>query len=242
MAAKAYARANELTGRQEPDLLVGEGEALGLATDRDLRGKPRELFDAALALDANNGKALWYAGMSAAQSGENEVARQHWTALSKQDLPQELRTVLDERLAALGVEAGPPSSGGPQAVSAGTAAPAPGAVELRVKVAVAPELQSRVPPDATLFVFAKVQQGPPMPLAVFRGSAGGLPMEVTLNDSMAMTPAAKISQFDHWVVTARVSRAGQAQAVSGDLQGSLTVARGELGTSALVLTIGEVVP
>ena len=41
VAAKAYARANELTGRQEPDLLVGEGEALGLATDRDLRGKPR---------------------------------------------------------------------------------------------------------------------------------------------------------------------------------------------------------
>jgi cytochrome c-type biogenesis protein CcmH len=59
---------------------------------------------------------------------------------------------------------------------------------------------------------------------------------------MAMSPAAKLSQFDRWTVTARVTRSGQPQAASGDLQGSLTVARGELGESALALVIGEVVP
>ncbi len=105
-----------------------------------------------------------------------------------------------------------------------------------------PNLKDLVPPDATLFVFAKAKSGPPMPLAVYRGKASELPREVRLDDSMAMSPAAKLSQFDEWTVTARVSRAGQPQAVSGDLQGSLTAARADLGKSALVLTIDQVVP
>ena len=81
-----------------------------------------------------------------------------------------------------------------------------------------------------------------MPLAVYRGRASALPTEVRLDDSMAMTPAMKLSMFDRWTVTARVSRAGQAQAVSGDLQGSLTVGRADLGDSALALVLDQVVP
>jgi cytochrome c-type biogenesis protein CcmH len=230
-AAQAYGRANALTGQSEPELLVGEGEALALAQDRDLRGKPRELFDAALAIAPEDGRALWYAGLAAAQAGEREVARTHWLALSQQELPPELRTVLDERLREIGAE--PPA--------APAIASSPGPV-LKLAVSVAPALREKVPADATLYVFAKAASGPPMPLAVYRGSAKELPREVRLDDSMAMSPAAKLSQFDRWTVTARVTRSGQPQAVSGDLQGSLTVARGEVGTSALALVIGEVVP
>ena len=175
--------------------------------------------------------------MAAAQSGDAATAKARWVELSKQDLPPDLRAVLDERLGELGAA--------PQALAdaapASTEASSPGPV-LVVSVDVAPGLKERVPADATLFVFAKAQEGPPMPLAVFRGRAGELPREIRLDDSMAMSPAAKLSQFDRWIVTARISRAGQAKAVSGDLQGSLTAARADLGKSALVLTIDEVVP
>jgi len=247
-AAAAYARANELTEHREPDLLVNEGESLALSLDRDLRGRPQQLFEAALAIAPTNGKALWYAGMAAAQDGDSATAKAHWVELSKQDLPAELRTVLDERLVELGAApttatAGPavPSTlSSPDVAEASSATTSADA--LLVRVSVAPELQSRIPPDATLFVFAKAQQGPPMPLAVSRGSVGQLPREISLDDSMAMTPAARLTQFDSWIVTARISRAGQALAVSGDLQGSLTAARGDLGKSALVLTIDTVVP
>lgn len=235
-AAKAYAKANALTENREPELLVGEGEALGLASGRDLRGRPKELFDAALALDPDNGKALWYAGMAAAQGGDADAAKAHWLELSKQDLPPELRAVLAERLAQLGVASRASVQAAPAAASAD-----PGEA-LVVSVSIAAELRDRVSPDSTLFVFAKAQEGPPMPLAVFRGNASELPREIRLDDSMAMSPAAKLSQFDRWVVTARVSRAGQAKAVTGDLQGSLTAARADLGKSALALTIDEVVP
>lgn len=233
-ASQAYGRANALTEQREPELLVGEGEALALANDRDLRGRPRELFDAALAIAPDDGKALWYAGLAAAQAGDRDVARTHWQALSRRELPPDLRAVLDERLREVGGEGATVPA---PAVAAGGSAPV-----LRLAVSVSPALLKQVPSDATLYVFAKAAAGPPMPLAVYRGSARELPREVKLDDSMAMSPAAKLSQFDRWTVTARVTRSGQPQAASGDLQGSLTVARGELGTSALALVIGEVVP
>ena len=81
-----------------------------------------------------------------------------------------------------------------------------------------------------------------MPLAVYRGRASELPRQIELNDAMAMQPGMELSKFDRWEVVARVSRSGGAQVQSGDLQGSLTVAREELGESALVLEISQVVP
>lgn len=228
-SARAYARANEITGNTEPELLVGEGEALGMAQERDLRGRPQELFQAALTLAPGDGKALWYAGLAAAQEGDAQGAKAHWEALSKQDLPEELRAVVDERLSELDAVATPPPAAGATPV-------------ILLDVRVAPALQDRVAPDATLFVFAKAEQGPPMPLAVYRGKAAELPRQVRLDDSMAMTPQARLSSFERWSVTARISRAGQTQAVSGDLEGSLTVTRDGLGESALALVIDRVVP
>ncbi|MGQ0697553.1 MAG: c-type cytochrome biogenesis protein CcmI [Panacagrimonas sp.] len=237
-AAKAYATGSKLVGEQEPDLLVDEGEALGLARDRDLLGRPQELFAAALALAPRHGKALWYAGLAAEQAGNEPQARAHWVELSKQELPPELRAVLDERLAS--------GASGAPAVPVASAPPAPAAVAsapvLQLAVSLSPQLASQVPADATLFVFAKAESGPPMPLAVYRGKASELPRQVRLDDSMAMMPAAKLSNFDRWVVTARVSRGGGVQAMSGDMQGSLTVARSELGIAALELVIDQVVP
>lgn len=233
-AVQAFATANTLTGGQRPDLLVDEGEALALS-QRNLQGRPRELFDAALALDPQLGKALWYAGLAADEAGDAQGARRHWTQLAQQDLPDSLRAVLNERL-------GTSSAPNAPAVAAATEANAEAGVVLKLAVRVAPELADKIPGDATLFVFARAQSGPPMPLAVFRGRAAQLPLDVRLDDSMAMTPELRLSQFPAWTVVARITRSGQPQAQSGDLQGSLTVAREGLGKTAMELVIDQAVP
>ncbi len=56
--------------------LAGQGEALGFAEDRRLQGKPTELFARALAIDPENGKALWYAGLAAGDAGDAAQARE----------------------------------------------------------------------------------------------------------------------------------------------------------------------
>ena len=71
----------------------------------------------------------------------------------------------------------------------------------------------------TLFVYAKAASGPPMPLAVQRLRAGDLPVTVKLDDSMAMTPAMRLSSFPEVTVGARISSSGQAMPQSGDMEG-----------------------
>ena len=63
---------------------------------------------------------------------------------------------------------------------------------------------------------------------------------IALNDAMAMAPGLNLSAFPRIVVTARVSKSGDAKAQPGDLQGaSKPVANDAKG---VVVEINEVVP
>jgi cytochrome c-type biogenesis protein CcmH len=112
---------------------------------------------------------------------------------------------------------------------AGSGAPA-SAAHIVVKVALDPKFKDSVAPNDTLFVFAKAEHGPPMPLAIARLTAAQLPASVTLTDAMGMVPSLTLSQFPQIVVGARISKSGNAIAQSGDLQtlsASATAAQAE---------------
>lgn len=242
-SAAAYAQVNRITDNRNPDALTSEGEALAMAGNRDLGGRPRELFEKALAIEPTHGKSLWYAGLAAAQAGDSALAIRRWNALLAQpQLPDELRSLIGQRIAELG---GVPVDAAPPALAAAPdTAPAqatPSAVSLQLHLSLAPELRDKAPKDAVLMVYARAQSGPPMPVAVNRGPAPALPADVKLDDSMAVMPTMRLSQFDSWVVTARLSRSGQAKAESGDLQGSRVVTRAEAG-APLALAIDQLVP
>ena len=230
-SAEAYAKANELSLRRDPDLLVNEGEALGMASERRLQNKPEQLFDQALALDPKHAKALWYAGMAALQAGDKPRTIELWTRLRSEPVPDELRKLVDQQLTALGVS--PVDAAAPATSSAATA--------LDIELNVAPELASRLPADGMLIVYAKAVEGPAMPLAVVRQTLDRFPIRIRLDDSQAMMPALKLSSFDRWEVSARISKRGQAKAEAGDLQGVIRVDRGSIG-AAVTLTIDSVVP
>ncbi|HUS23496.1 MAG TPA: c-type cytochrome biogenesis protein CcmI, partial [Candidatus Binatia bacterium] len=53
--------------------------------------------------------------------------------------------------------------------------------------------------------------------------------EITLGDEDSPMPARKLSSVGEWRVVARISRAGGAQAASGDLQGERRIARAQAG-------------
>ncbi|PTU31967.1 c-type cytochrome biogenesis protein CcmI [Stenotrophobium rhamnosiphilum] len=234
-ASQAYAKANLLNGNQTADWLVGQGESLAMSHERQVAGEPAKLFEQALVLEPNQGKALWYAGLAAAQAGNYKASLTHWLKLRDQELPEELRTALDARLqelAQLGNLKIPE-----RAVAKADAA---SVVSLKIKVSVAPALASKVPAGASLLVFAKAAGGPPMPLAVQKLEASQLPLTVTLDDSMAMMPTMKLSQFPRWILTARISPSGTAQAQAGDLQGQIELGRDE-ASKPVTLLISEVV-
>lgn len=230
-AAKAYEQANTLTQSANADWLVNEGEALAMSRERDLLGRPAQLFEAALALQPGYGKALWYGALADAQASNFTRAGTRLQSLLQQELPDDLKAMVAARLDEMRELTGtatPPA-----------AASARGTV-LKVQITLAPALAENIPASATLFVFAKAAQGPPMPLAVQKLPGAKLPLTITLDDSMAMTPAMTLSQFERYVVTARYSASGSALAAPGDLEGSVETTRAG-SAQALNLRIDRVV-
>lgn len=110
---------------------------------------------------------------------------------------------------------------------------------IQVTVNIAQEMVSKLPKDADLFVLAKAENGPPMPLAVQRLNVSQWPVTVTLDDSMAMMPALRLSQFEKVIITARISKSGVGNAKPGDLEGSSAVISSQ--TKRVSFQINEVV-
>ncbi len=137
----------------------------------------------------------------------------------------------------------PAGTAAPAQAPAPTAAPrtAAAGARLEVNVSLDPALATRAAPNDTVFIFAQAAQGPRMPLALVRQQVQSLPATVSLDDSTAMTPAMRLSQFQEVVVGARVSKSGQATPQSGDLEGRSAIIRLDTANTVTV-TIDRVIP
>ncbi len=76
-----------------------------------------------------------------------------------------------------------------------------------------------------------------MPLAVQRATVADLPLRFRLDDSMAMTPNAKLSTTPKVVVVARISKSGNAISQPGDLGAETALVAP--GTSGLAIEIAK---
>jgi cytochrome c-type biogenesis protein CcmH len=123
--------------------------------------------------------------------------------------------------------------------TAGSAAPAAGGARISGEVSLAPELMRQAKPDESVFIFARAVDGPPLPLAVIRTTVQALPLRFTLDDSSSMAPGAKLSMHRQVVVSARVSRSGDAKPQPGDLVGSVQPVN--VGATGVKVLISDVV-
>lgn len=252
-SADAYAHLVTLQP-DDPMVLADYADALGMAQGRTLAGKPYELAKAALKLDPAYPKALALAGTAALDAADYPAALRYWERLrdglaaDSPDKPQVQSVIAEvhERAAKAGVKlaGSPPDVQAPVAVAkAPAAAKAPGAAagaSVTGSVTLAPEVAARVKGSETLFVFARAENGPRMPLAIVRGSARELPMKFTLDDSQAMAPNMKLSAFPAVRIEARVSSSGNATAQAGDLVGASPVVKP--GARDVKIVIDKVVP
>jgi cytochrome c-type biogenesis protein CcmH len=99
-AVKAYAKAEKVVN-DDPDLLASYAETIAMAGGEGLAGKPRQLVERALKIDAKHGHSLFLAGAAAMQANETKQAITHWEALLLQvepgsELDQMLRAGIDK--------------------------------------------------------------------------------------------------------------------------------------------------
>lgn len=233
-AAEAYSHASAVVDT-DAALLADYAEMLAQTRNGNLQGKPGELIARALKLDPDEPQALLLAGAAARDRRDFAATVTHWERLLVQIDPasEEGRTLDDaiKKARELAVQA-------PHADKPGKAAtPGPG---ISGQVTLSPKLAAQTKPDDVLFVFARAEDGQRMPLAARRATVGDLPLNFHFDDSMALPGGKKISEFPTVRIEARIAKAGQAQASSGDLFGSIGGIKP--GKQGIRLTIDQIQP
>lgn len=205
-------------------LLADYADSLAVLADRSLQGAPTRWIERALAINPNHPKALALAGSAAFERKDFAAAVRHWEHLISLMPPDaEFIPQLQASIAEARREAGmPPAAAGPAAPATamgGSAAPAAASVQLQGSVRLSAALAAQVQPGDTVFVFARASEGPRMPLAILRHQVKDLPLQFSLDDSQAMAPELRLSQHPKVIVSARISKSGQAAPEAGDLFG-----------------------
>jgi cytochrome c-type biogenesis protein CcmH len=242
-SADAYAHLDKLVPN-DPTVLADYADALGMAQGRTLAGKPYELAKRALSIDPKHKKALALAGTAALDVGDFDNALRYWQALGKElpadseDAGQVRAIVGDVMMKA--AAAGQVLGSRPRQDTAQAPAPGPAAKSVSGSVSVAPEIAPRIGKGDTLFIFARAENGPRMPLAILRGPAQQLPTTFTLDDTQAMAPNMRLSSADAVRIEARVSRSGNAAPQPGDLVGTSAVVKP--GARDVKVVIDKVLP
>ena len=250
----------------DANLIAGHADALAMVQG-SLSGKPFELIVKALKIDPKNQTALALAATAAMENGQFDESIALWRRLAavvepgsrdRQAVEQAIEQVQQVALAkgvklagestgAAATGSGAPATPAPQAPATGPAkgatpaatAATPATASISGEVTLAPELMRQAKPDEAVFIFARAVDGPPLPLAVIRTTVKELPLRFTLDDSMSMAPTARLSMHRQVVVSARVSRSGQAMPQPGDLIG--TVQPVAVGATGVQVRIADVV-
>ena len=248
-AAHAFEQVVRLLPNETAGLL-SLADAITMRDGRRVGPRAMELLEKALQLDPNSVTAMWLLGNAAADNGDNAKAVDYWQqAYPLLDDEPAMQAELGQMISQAGGK--PPvrtASLPPIMGSEGTAATPPASdgtvtdgARITVEVALAPAILDKASPGDTLFVLARAESGPPMPLAVARHQVSELPLTVTLTDAMAMMPAMKLSSFSRVKVSAKVSKSGQAGTQAGDLVASDVVVDSADPPQSVQLLIDRVV-
>ena len=245
-AVRAYGNLVKLVPN-EPQLWTDYADVTAMNNNQSLLGEPTKYLNKALELDPDNTSARALSGSAAMERGDYYSAVIHWQKLVDllpPDYPdvQMIHEGIKQAKQFLAMQKGGKQKLAQLEKMKGTA-PAQPAVDpaqaITGRASFAAGMAGMASPTDTVFILARAANGPKMPLAVLRKQVKDLPLEFSLDDSLAMQPELKLSGFGEVVVIARVSKSGSPMAQPGDLEGSVQAVKP--GSKNLSLVIDRIV-
>jgi cytochrome c-type biogenesis protein CcmH len=201
----------------QPSELVAAAEARMLTNaDRRFDARAVGYLERALKQDPQHQRARFFLGLALRQQGKAKDAAMMWEPLLAQLAPEQAVTLRKEVDSAR-LEVGLPPLPSP---SKDDTASTDGAGGIRVTVALDPDFAARVRlrGDTSVFVIARMPDGPPMPVAVEKHPLSALPLQIVLDDSDSPMPTAKLSALKEVELVARLSESGNAIRQEGDVE------------------------
>ncbi len=199
----------------DPSVLLRYADILAMTNGGVYAGKPTDLINEAIRIDPENPNGLWFAGLAANERGDVEETIKYWQRLIPKleegsEQQQHIKDFVELVSQQNNSDQDDYSTNIPKQES-----------NLHVNVSLSDALMNDVKDDDTVFIYAKALSGPPMPLAIVSKLVSDLPLQVVLNDSMAMMSSNKLSDHKQVQLVARISKSGNAIPESGDLIGLL---------------------
>ena len=261
-AATALSNANRLLP-DNPTIMVELAETMLFTSGQaEVTGEPRQLIEAALAINPDQQKGLWIMGMAFAQEGDDTQALASWQRLLGQlDPASEPYQSVSQQIRSAQTRLGQPETTQVAVAETVTQAPKaampPVAAPVTTKQAVTPptaagfgipttitlgdDITQSFPAKATLFIFIQPAGGAGMPLAVKRLAPRDFPMSLTFTDADLLQPGGSLQAFELLDISARISMAGVANVSSGDIQANRVTVNTK-NVSAIALHLDQRVP
>lgn len=223
-AVKAYAHLAKLVP-DNAQVYADWADVAAMAQQGSFDGEPAKLIARALALQADNVKALALAGAMAFDKRDYVGALTHWRRMqtllpADSELAQSLAASIQQAQQLAGGAAPPAMAGTKPAQSqpANAAQVSAGPALISGKLEIDPALKAQVADSDTVFIFVRAAEGPRMPLAALRKQVSDLPLSFSFDDAASLSADRKLSSVSKLVVAARISKSGDAIAKPGDIE------------------------
>lgn len=223
---------------QNPAAAYGLQAQVLFGMNNQVTPEVRNVIDQALSYSPEETQSLSILGIEAFQKQNYEGAIAYWEdvlRINPNDRSAEAlksgiaraRQLLEQNTDAAGVDAGESSA-------------ATESAEIRVRVDVDEAVLGEIPSSTVVYILARPTDGRRVPLAVTRTTVAALPLELVLNDSMAMSPDMTLSTAQEVRVVARASLSGRPIPQAGDFEGrSEIVPVSAQSTDVVSITISE---
>ena len=176
-------------------------------------GRPEELLAQALQIDPNQQKAMWLQGINYFEKGQFDEANTLWSRLLPMVESENIRNMLSQQINEARSQLGVPLLAAENDASI-VVKPV---VKLSITLSDAYKTQLQDKP-ATLFVFARQTDGPPMPIAARRMDPPfKFPLNLALSDVHSLNQNIKLSAVDFINVSAKLSFSGSATPADDDI-------------------------
>jgi cytochrome c-type biogenesis protein CcmH len=203
-AKNSYEKSYDL-GNKDIDLLTEYASTLATIAGGDFAGKPATLVREALELDSKNVKALYLAGIIAANAGMLELSKGLWQkALSFSEAGSSDEKMLVDVLAQLEAFENEEKQ-------------AKTSVQISVSVDITEEIYKKHA-GSFIMIYAKNATGRPMPIAIVKMPLDDFNGVVNLSDENSVMPNTKLSDATEIIVVARISATGSAMKQAGDIE------------------------
>ncbi len=230
-AEVAYEKLNTLVPGN-PDFLAGWADATIMKNQGKYTVDARQRIEKALKISPDHINSLWISSLGSESLGKYDLALTQLQNLLKQLEGDNEATEQIEIMIARNREL----AGNQSNIKSELA------IEQRiisVKVDLDISLADNIDDNDVLYIFAKAQNGPPMPLAVSKHSANKFPVTTTLSSKKAMMENFTIDHFENLEISARISKSGDAIEHPGDLTSDTIVVRPTDGEESLLLIINQ---